>query len=57
LLSTYPEGVYASFCKKQASAEAQNQEAVEDSPTRKAEKDKKNVTKDPVEEAKLKEAD
>ena len=24
LLSTYPEGVYASFCKKQASAEAQN---------------------------------
>jgi len=34
LLETFPDGVYASFVQKQASAEAQNQSAVEDSPTK-----------------------
>jgi len=34
LLETFPDGVYASFVQKQASAEAQNQTAVEDSPTK-----------------------
>jgi hypothetical protein len=59
LLENYPDGVYSSFCQKQASAEAQNQTAVDDSPSKltETEKGKKTLTKDPVEEKMLKQAD
>ena len=57
LLEKFPDGVYAGFCKKQESAEAQNVDTNNDTAARKVESsEKKKVEVDPLDVKMLGEA-